>query len=426
MMRSTVSTWTRFMKSWSTNRHCAVWTVSILAFLIRLATSFALRTYNFNPAHDHWAFGYEWGRIAKWLVESNMFSMDGSSPYTFTDPIYVFVIALVFYVFGTFTTHAAIALIVFQSLLCGLTAWAIFVLGEKIYGPFEARMASLLFAFYPASIFFAVGRIAPSSLTILLLCLIFLVVLRIPESPRPGLAVFGGFLMGLLLLTSSKPLSLLLVIPVWLLLVAKRQRVRMIMVSLIFIGSAMLVVVPWAVRNSIVLGQASLSKSTVGVELRVGNNPGATGYNHHMPRGVRFDPGDPHLQMAISWIVHNKRDFAILTLKRIKYFWYRIPRVGGKGDLLNTWVFMTVLGLAMLGAFWSGEMIERVGLLLLYFAIFPILFYVTHVAFYRHRFHVEPFILILASHGLHRLWTMFLNRKTKNTIAEQRIRQYVT
>ncbi len=175
----------RYLTSWFNNRRFAIWTVSILAVVTRLGTSFALRTYNFNPAGDHWVFGYEWGRIAKWLVEMKMFSLDGISPTSGTDPLYVFIIAPFFYVFGTFTTSAAIALIVFPSLLCALSTWAIFVLAEKIYGSFEARLSALLFAFYPASVFFAVGRIAPSSLSILLLCLFFLVVLALPNIPRP-------------------------------------------------------------------------------------------------------------------------------------------------------------------------------------------------------------------------------------------------
>jgi len=398
-----------YLTSWFNNRNRAIWTASILAFVIRVGTSFALETYKFNSTRDHWAFGHEWGRIAKWIVENKMFSLvDGSTPATITDPLYAFLIAAFFYMFGTFTTSAAIALILFQSFVCALSTWAIFVLAEKLYGPFEARLSSLLFACYPASIFFAVGRIAPSSLSILLLCLIFLVVLALPDSPRLRLAVLGGFLMGLLVLTSSTPLSLFLVIPLWLFLVGKEQRARMIVIALIFIGSATLVLVPWSVRNSITHGQASFTKTGLGMVLWLGNNPAANGYRDKFPAGTRFDSEAPYLQMAVSWIAGNPQEFVILTLKRIKYFWYQIPgRFSGGGvGLLQAWIFMPVLGLALWGAVWPGEKFERVGLLLLFFAIFPILFYVTFVPYYRHRFHIEPFVLILSSAGLHRFRAM--------------------
>src|SRR2546430_4049481 len=131
-MRGAMLAWTRWViTEWSNNRRFAIWTSSVLAFLIRLGISFALKTYQFGAAEDHFAFGYEWGRIARWLVERHMFSLDGTDLTAGTDPLYILVIAPFFHAFGIFTESAAIALIVLQSLLCGLSTWALFVLAEK-------------------------------------------------------------------------------------------------------------------------------------------------------------------------------------------------------------------------------------------------------------------------------------------------------
>jgi hypothetical protein len=392
------------MENWLQNRTFAIWATSILTVLVRLGTSFALKTYHVDTARDHWAFGYEWGRIANWLVEKGMFSLDGISAHTATDPLYVFTIASFFYVFGSFTTSAAIALIVLQSLLDGLTAWAIFVLGERVYGPFEARFCSLLFAFYPASIFFAVGRIGPSNLTILLLCLVFLVTFRLADLPRLKSGALAGLLTGLLILTSSKPLSLLIIIPLWLLW-GKKRRLRMLLISLIFLGSATLVMLPWAVRNSLIAGNPAITKQGLGLMLWAGNNPNATGYT--------FNPPEPRLeehvymQMALSWIANNPVDFLLLTLKRIIIFWSVIPKNASMGNLLNCLLFLIATGLTMVGVLWPGERSERVLFFLLFFAIFPLVFYVTAVPAYRHRFHIEPLMLILAGRGIHRLCERF-------------------
>jgi hypothetical protein len=99
----------------------------------------------------------------------------------------------------------------------------------------------------------------------------------------------------------------------------------------------------------------------------------------------------------------------MLTLKRIQYFWYMIPeedRPGGSRVLylLHIWAFLAALGLAVLGVCWPGEKFDKISLLLLFFAIYPALFYLTHMTHYRHRFHIEPFLLILSSRGLHHLW----------------------
>jgi len=170
------------IESWLHNKTFAIW-AAILTVSVRLGTSFAFRTYQFDTAKDHWAFGYEWGRVAKWLVESNTYTLGGSSAASIVEPVYAFIIAAFFYVFGPFTTSAALSLIVFQSLLCGLNTWVLFLLTERIHGPLAARVCSLLFALYPASIFFAVARITPTSLTALLLCLILLLALILFEYP---------------------------------------------------------------------------------------------------------------------------------------------------------------------------------------------------------------------------------------------------
>ena len=408
------------IRDWLHNRTFAIWAAVMLTVLVRLGASFAFGTYQFDTARDHWAFGYEWGRIAKWLVLKGQFSQFGDAPVADTDPLYCFIIAPFFYVLGIYSTAAAIALILFQSLLCGLSAWAIFVLAENLYGPFEARLSALLFALYPASLFFAIGRVAPSSLAILLLCLVFLVVGRLGSSRGWADAVLAGLLIGLTVLTSSDNLSLLLIIPLWLFLTGAGQRGRMILKGSVVVATALLVLLPWALRNSAVSGEASITKSNLGYHLYVGNNPRATGslfYEGRAPYWV--DGRQPHKQseylaMAISWIAQHLAKFLMLTLKRIQYFWYVI---GGKDhsqmELIGAWLWLTFVFVAGLGSLWPGQSSGGVGLLWLFIAIYPLVFYITHASFYRHRYHIEPFVLILASHGLHRVLAMLAFKRQR-------------
>jgi len=391
------------------NRRAFIWTAAALAFLLRIAACFAINIFESDPWVDRWAFGWEYGRIARWLVERGVFSLDGVVPTSETDPLYSFIIAPFFYVFGSFTIGAGIALVVLQALLCGLTTWAIFVLAEKLYGPTEARIAALLFACYPGSIFFAVSRIGPTPLSILLLCLLFIVILDVPNVRRFTPAVLSGLIAGLLFLTTGHTLSLLLVIPLWLFLVSKGQRIRTTVASLLFVLTAMLVLIPWSVRNSMVLGEASISKSNLDYHLWVGNNPNAKGYYIKDPSHAirpRGEASPPYYRMAFSWIADNPEQFVVLTLKRIKYFWYITPDRGNStSELLHVWIFLSVVGFALVGVIWSGESFARVSLLLLFIGVFPALFYVTNPSFFRHRVQIEPFVLILASHGLYRLWS---------------------
>src|SRR5262249_26274343 len=416
-MKATLCSAKRLVKYWLNNRMFAIWAAIILTVLVRLGTSFAFRTYQFDAANDHWAFGYEWGRIAKSMVETGMFSLDGFSPHTRTDPLYVGIMASFFYVLGPFTTAAAIGLIVLQSLLDGLSAWAIFALAENVYGSVEARVGSFLFALYPAAVFFAVGRIGVLNLTILLLCLVFLVTFKLADAPRLKWATLAGFLLGLLILTSSKPLSLLIIIPLWLLWVGKKQRLRMVFISLILVATAIAVMLPWAVRNSLVEGQPTISKNGIGRVLWVGNNPDATGYTPTraepplQPKGPESCGCDyEFLQKALSWIRNNPGDFVLLTLKRIIIFWSIIPGKSSIPYILNDLLFLMATGLAMVAVLWPGEKSKRHWLLLGFLATFPALFYVTYIPGQRHRYHIEPVMLIVASHGIRRLYERFYSR----------------
>jgi hypothetical protein len=80
------------IQNWAHNRHFAIWTTVILALLVRLGAILVLATYTFKAENDHWVFGHEWGRLAKWLLESQMFTLDGHNPISSWDPLYAFVI----------------------------------------------------------------------------------------------------------------------------------------------------------------------------------------------------------------------------------------------------------------------------------------------------------------------------------------------
>ena len=404
--------------NWSQNRHFAIWATVLLAFIVRFGAMLAFATYEFSAKREHWNFGHEWGRIAKWLIERGMFSLDGQEPTSAWDPFYVFVIVPFFQVFGTYTASAAFAVLGLQIVVCALSTWVIFVLAEKLYGPFEARAAALLFALYPASIFFGILRVGPASLIILLTGGLFLAALAQQRSQQRRFAVVGGVLLGLLVLTSSKTLSLALVVPLWLVLAGKGTYSRRLGSIVLLLGVAVLTVLPWSLRNAHSLGHFSLSRADFSYHLWRGNNPEATGYWYTSPaapdgvRNRRLFSQAEYRQRALRWIVQHPTAFAQVTLKRMKYFWYKITesrRLDAKRkmrDGVHTGIFVTVLGLALVGLVRSRGYWRGVSLLLLFIAVYPLVFYLTHVTLYRYRYPIEPFLLILAGHGLYELWRL--------------------
>jgi hypothetical protein len=191
----------------------------------------------------------------------------------------------------------------------------------------------------------------------------------------------------------------------------------MALMGFLAVGTAILGLLPWSIRNTAAIKEMTITKANLGYHLWVGNNPHATGFYYTSVLPVPIVDAEqklvpPHkgryYEMAFSWIMHHPKEFLLLTLKRVQYFWYVIPgrEYSPLQELLIAWPLLTALVLAIVGLFWPGQRVEEVSLLLFFIGIYPLVFYVTHASLYRHRYHIEPFVIILASHGIHSLWAL--------------------
>ncbi len=365
-----------FCNHWTQNRRFAIWVTVLLTCLVRLAPMIVFATYHFKPKKGNWAFGHEWALLAKWLLERQIFSFNGENPTAAWDPFYSFVIVPFFHVFGVYTVEAAIAILLFQIGLCAATTWLLFVLAETCYGDFEARVAALLFAFYPASVFFSIQRVGPATLIVFLMGVLFLSLFAWQRLQQLRYALLAGAVMGLLILTSSKAQSLLLAIPIWLWFAGRGMHMNRLVSGLLFVMVACLMVLPWSIRNGVTMGTFSPSRADFAYHFWRGNNPKATGYwytSAYAPEGVkdaRTISQAEYRCMAVDWIVQHPQDFFRVTLKRMKHFWYKIAeehRAGRRslGDTVHTWGFITILGLALIGVYWSEGSFNRISLILL-------------------------------------------------------------
>ena len=124
------------------------------------------------------------------------------------------------------------------------------------------------------------------------------------------------------------------------------RRARVLGAGLVMAGVCALVLAPWTVRNYSVLGGLVPLRSNFGLELALGNHPGANGktydtspadpdcflYRHHpfADRGerARLDRvGELSYmreqgQAARRWIADHPGRFAALTLERFRLFWF--------------------------------------------------------------------------------------------------------
>src|SRR6266404_8679249 len=78
-----------------------------ISFLLRLAVITIGHTYRITPRRDHFQFGWEMGRLARSIAQGQGFSSPTdlpSGPSAWTAPVYPYILAGVFKVFGVYTS----------------------------------------------------------------------------------------------------------------------------------------------------------------------------------------------------------------------------------------------------------------------------------------------------------------------------------
>jgi hypothetical protein len=160
----------------------------------------------------------------------------------------------------------------------------------------------------------------------------------------------------------------------------------------VFVLGVLLACLPWAWRNYTKLGALVFIRSNFGLELRMGNNPGAlatfeemdaSGGRYFHPR-VNFtearkvqDLGEVAYMRgaqreAVAWIISHPADFIRLTLRRIANIWVGpIHRPVGIPAVLA----LTVLALVGLWRSFPALSIPQRAALIIPLATYPLVYY---------------------------------------------------
>jgi hypothetical protein len=147
-----------------------------------------------------------------------------------------------------------------------------------------------------------------------------------------------GILLGLTALLAPN----LLLIPILFFAVElawrRAERGRIIRCGFVLATISLLMAAPWIIRNYRVLGGFVPLRSNFGLELAVGNRPGANGFtyaagmsamhpfNSAAERARLIEQGElaymrDKLRQALSWIREHPRQFVWLMMRRARLFW---------------------------------------------------------------------------------------------------------
>jgi hypothetical protein len=402
-------------------RSSLFWMV-VVALALRLAVVAFLYPERLNPERDHWRFAGETGRIARSIVQGNGFSSPlhaPTGPTAWMTPVYPVLLAGVFWLFGISTKASALVMLSLDSLFSALTCIPVFFIARRSFGERTAVWAGWAWAFFPYAIYFSADFIWATTLTTLMLSLLFLTALHLEDSSQMSRWAGFGALTGVGALTDPIVLSVapLLAGCMCYRLARKRQRwcLPATGAALVFV----IVVTPWFVRNYRALHTVLPFRDNLGLELYVGNNGNTW---HFAPSG--FHPSDTerewneYAQMgelaymkhkreqAMRFIASHPGEFAVLSLRRALYMWTNFwsfdrqyleaePLDPANVGLCTALTVLTLVGLR--GAFQRGVDIGIPYAIAIFF--FPVVYYVTHPEDYYRR-PIDPIFVVLAVYAL--------------------------
>jgi 4-amino-4-deoxy-L-arabinose transferase-like glycosyltransferase len=394
----------------------------ILMILVALGVRVAIVPFLYHEWMDpfvleHWAFG----RIARSIASGHGFG----SPFADTGnsallpPVYAYVLAGVFKIFGIYTKVSIIAAACLNSLLSALTCLPVYFVARKCFGDRAGLWSAWGWALSPYGIYFSADWLWSTCLFTLLLSLVFLYALAIGSSPRLLTWVGFGALAGLAALTEPVILAVLPALIAVGCYQLYRQRQRWLLPGLVSILALAAVLSPWIVRNYGIFHQFIPVRGGFGLELYLGNS----GYSEHWAnRSVHPNHNNAELaeyvQTGETAYMAHKRDqaldyirahpgwFAWMTGRRILYMWTGYWSFDRKYlteeplDPPNVFVATTLTALALGGIYraYRDKPIAAARFALV-FLCFPVAYYISHPEAYYLR-PLDPLINILAMYAI--------------------------
>ncbi len=400
------------IEAWARVRASQFWMVAIALFL-RVGWIIVGHTYKFKSAEGNFGFGWEMGRIGAAIASGHGFSNAfgaPTGPTAWEPPLYPYLTAGVFHFFGIYSQASAFVLLTINSICSALTCIPIFLIARRIFSEKVAVVAAWTWALLPYVMFWCTRLVWETSFSALLLTVIFWLALTMED--RDGLKPWlqFGLLWGIAALDSTVLIGFLPASGLWAWYRrAKRGKASfagIFVASLVFIAC----VTSWTVRNYQTFGKFIFIRDNFGVELRLGNGPGADGtwmqYLHPTQDlyAMRQYTAMGELayienrkQQAVAYIKADYGRFAMLCLKRFIYFWAGPPR------LAKVWWIAQVKNSLFLASsvlmFWGlGRALRQrrpsAWLLFWLILLYPAIYYVVY-PYQRYRHPIEPEMTIL-------------------------------
>jgi hypothetical protein len=416
--------------------------IVVVAFALRLGFAWQQQLHIAHRALSTIPFLFEPGNIAYSIVTGHGFSSplrDPTGPTAWTTPVYPFLLAGIFRLFGAYTFQSFVAGVTLNIAFSAITCIAVFYTGKKLGGLGVGAGAAWLWALFPNAIILPFQSMSDTALSALLAATILWATLELADSPSSTRGAWAyGLLWGFALMTNPTLLALLPFLLAWLALpIARHGAVRSAQPgsiptripaanAMIIAAVALLCCIPWTIRNYRQMRAFVPLRSVFGLQLWLGNNDrgpaqwpgrlhpidnsaeralyesqGEIAYMHQkMEEGLNFIRSHPlHTarsiagRVAATWTAetstgampHPIRDFL-----RAPEFW-------------RGYVLLWNLGIPIAALAGSIVLLRRRNEYAIAVAVFPLIFPITYyftLVQPRYRLPIDPALMLLASYLL--------------------------
>lgn len=398
-------------------------TVSVAFFVRMIVVSLIYGSLQDSCPHFG-SFGWELGWVAGSIANGHGFSSPfwpATGPTALVPPVFPYLLAGIFRIFGIYTLHAGVVILSLDSLFSSLTCIPIYFIAKSAATPRIAGFAAWAWVVYPFSVYYSTV-VWEWSLTALLFSSCLAVLLRLHKIHRTWGWLGFGALYGFTALVNPAVLS---VLPLLLLLVIRKRHKAGLpwrAKTLVAMLALLAVVAPWVVHVSRRMGTPVPIRDNFWLEFYAGNSGDSFESNvrwaHPASNPVEMAEfqrvgeirylAEKH-RLAAEFVRHHPLWFALATVRRFVRYWtgfwsfspsyLRLEPL----DLPNFFFCTGVTAMMLRGArrLWTQRREAALPFVIL-IACFPLTYYITHASM-DYRQPIEPVIVILATIGVFRL-----------------------
>jgi 4-amino-4-deoxy-L-arabinose transferase-like glycosyltransferase len=228
----------------------------LTAFAIRLVVVFFYYHQLPDADQQYEQFGWEAGWVARAIASGHGFSSPVypiTGPTAMVPPLYTFLLAGVFKLFGIYTLTSGFIILTLNSLFSSLNCIPVYFSARYSLGSRAAATAAWAWALYPFAIYFSADRVWEYSLTSLLFTTCFCIVQRIHAVDQWPAWIGFGLLYGVTAQSNPCVLSVFPFLLGFALWKARREKRQWFLHGVLAAGALVLALTPWTVRNYRVL-----------------------------------------------------------------------------------------------------------------------------------------------------------------------------